>query len=308
MEELHPTRQRSPWTNAVFIFLVALLGFIIIGPMVGMFMAYPFYEGTAFSFLEDLTNPIGHPEIKLPLFIVQGAATFVGLALIPAYYHYKSQHQSVFSLAKGISPLSLFIIPAIVIFFMGFNSVFIEWNAGLDLPDFLSGFENWARRTEDTATQLTMYLTSFDSPGQFLIGLVVIAIFPAIGEELVFRGMLQPELHKATRNHHAAIWISAILFSALHMQFFGFVPRVLLGALFGYLYLWSGNLLVPMLAHFVNNGFAILMLYLKKTSVAGIDLENPEAAPWPVVVALTLLSVGLLYYFRKTELAKTAAA
>lgn len=308
MEELHPTRQRSPWTNSIFIFLVALLGFIIIGPMVGMFLAYPFYEGTPFSFLEDLTNPLGNPAVKLPLFIVQGAATFIGLALIPAFYFYKSQHRSVLSLLKG-APLSTFLItPAIVIFFMGFNSVFIEWNASLDLPDFLSDFESWARKTEDTATQLTMYLTSFDSFGQFLIGLVVIAIFPAIGEELVFRGLLQPELHKATHNSHAAIWISAILFSALHMQFFGFVPRVLLGALFGYLYLWSGNLLVPILAHFVNNGFAVLMLYLKKTSVAGIDLENPEAAPWPVALAFTLITFGLLYYFRKTELAKTPTA
>jgi uncharacterized protein len=308
MEELQPARQRSPWTSAVFIILVALLGFIIIGPMIGMFLAFPFYNGTPFSFMEDLTNPLDHPEIKLPLFILQGAATFIGLALIPAYYFYKSQHRSVFGLIKSTSLVSVATITGIVIFFMGFNSIFIGWNAGLDLPDFLDDFESWARRTEDTATQLTTFLTSFDSFGQFMVGFIVIAIFPAIGEELVFRGMLQPELHRATKSVHAAIWISAILFSALHMQFFGFVPRVLLGALFGYLYHWSGNLLVPIIAHFVNNGFSVLMIYLNKTSIAGVDLEKPEVAPWPVVLLFTFLSFSLLYYFRKTELEKNNPA
>jgi hypothetical protein len=200
------------------------------------------------------------------------------------------------------------LLAGIVIFFMGFNSVFIGWNAHLDLPDFLSGFEQWAREKEDVATQLTQFLTTFDSVGQFVIGFIVIAIFPALGEELVFRGLLQPQLHKATGNIHAAIWISAFLFSALHMQFFGFVPRALLGALFGYLYFWSGNLTVPVVAHFVNNGFSVVMIYLNKTRIAGVDLENPEVAPWPVVLVFSGLTFALLMYFRNTELKKHAAA
>jgi uncharacterized protein len=276
--------------------------------MIGMFLAYPFYDGTPVSFMETLVAPLGHPEIKLPLFIMQGAATFIGLALIPAFYFYKAQHTSVLAWIKRPSPLSLLLVPGIVIFFMGFNSIFIEWNASLDLPDFLRGFESWARQTEDTATALTQFLTSFDSTSQFLVAFVVIAIFPAIGEELVFRGMLQPELFRGTKNIHAAIWISAVLFSALHMQFFGFLPRVLLGALFGYLYHWSGNLVMPMMAHFVNNGFSILMIYLNKTQIAGVNIENPEAAPWPVVIMFSIITFTLLYYFRKTQLEKTATA
>ncbi|MFZ5973425.1 MAG: CPBP family intramembrane glutamic endopeptidase [Bacteroidota bacterium] len=302
---MEPAQQRSSWTNAVLIMLVALLGFLIIGPTIGAFLAYPLYEGTPFSFAEDLTNPLGKPQMKVPLFILQGAATFFGLAAIPAFYYFKKYRKNPFQLIGSATMLSLLAVAGIVIFFMGFNSMFIEWNAKLNLPDFMAGFESWAREKEDIAMALTQYLTQFDSFGQFVLGFVVIAILPAIGEELVFRGMLQPELHRATGSIHAAIWISAALFSALHMQFFGFVPRMLLGALFGYLYYWSGNLLIPVVAHFVNNGFSVLMIYLNKTDIAGVDLENPETAPWPVVVAFSALAFALLYYFRKTELEKT---
>ena len=127
----------------------------------------------------------------------------------------------------------------------------------------------------------------------------MIAILPAIGEELVFRGMLQPELQRATGNIHAAIWISAIMFSAIHLQFFGFVPRMLLGVMFGYLYYWSGNIIIPMLAHFVNNGFSLLMVYLYQLEIISIDLESGESASPLLVAFFTLITFGLLLYLKK---------
>jgi hypothetical protein len=88
------------------------------------------------------------------------------------------------------------------------------------------------------------------------------------------------------------------MFSAFHLQFFGFVPRMLLGALFGYLYYWSGNLLMPIFAHFINNGFSVLMLYLNQLGVVDIDIDSTETAPWPAVVGFTVLGIALLYYFK----------
>jgi membrane protease YdiL (CAAX protease family) len=84
------------------------------------------------------------------------------------------------------------------------------------------------------------------------------------------------------------------------MQFFGFVPRVLLGALFGYLYVWSGNLLLPIIAHFVNNGFSVLMMYLYQKGMIATDMvDSTEAAPWPVVLSFTIVFAGLVHYFKK---------
>jgi membrane protease YdiL (CAAX protease family) len=273
-----------------------------------MFLALPFFEGSPTEFLEYLMSPVGHPEIKIPLFIVQGAATLIGLALVPAYYLYRSQGIKVQKLFSSASLTNVALVIAIVIFFMGFNSIFIGWNAGVTLPDFLAEFEAWAREKEDIATRITQFLTSFDSTAQFMVAFIVIAVLPAFGEELVFRGMVQRELHKGTGNIHVAIWIAACLFSALHLQFFGFVPRVLLGALFGYLYHWSGNLLIPVIAHFVNNGFSLLMIYFHKTEIAGVDLESPKAAPWPIVLTFSFLTFTLLYYFRKTQKEQTPQA
>jgi uncharacterized membrane protein (Fun14 family) len=120
--------------------------------------------------------------------------------------------------------------------------------------------------------------------------------------------MLQPQLQRATRNAHVAIWISAFLFSSLHMQFFGFVPRLALGALFGYLYSWSGNLIVPIVAHFINNGFSLLMLYLHQLGKIDIDLESTKAVPWPAVISGTILTLVLLAYLKiRFERNRTAA-
>lgn len=285
-----------------------MAGFIIIGPLIGMLIAMPFVEGSFMDFLMNVSDPISHPEIKVPLFILQGCATFFGLIVGPSLYLFSIERKDPIQLIsqRPVYGLMMLITAGIVIFFMATNSIFIEWNANISLPESLKAFESWAREKEDLAKQLTDFLTKFDSVGEFILAFVVIAILPGIGEELVFRGLLQPELHRATKNIHAAIWISAIMFSAIHMQFFGFMPRVLLGALFGYLYYWSGDLRIAMFAHFVNNGFSVLMMYLNQLDVVDIDLETPEVAPWPVVAGFTIITFGLLVYLKKFYEARNA--
>ena len=292
---------RSPWISVLLIFLTSMAGFIIIGPLIGMLVAMPFIEGSITDFILNVSDPIDHPEVKTPLFILQGCATFFGLIVVPALYLSSIEKKNPFQLVnqKPVYGLMMLITAGVVIFFMATNSIFIEWNANITLPESLKAFERWAREKEDMAMQITTFLTKFDSIGEFILAFVVIAILPGIGEELVFRGLLQPELHRATKNIHLAIWISAIMFSAIHMQFFGFLPRVLLGALFGYLYYWSGDLRISMFAHFINNGFSVLMMYLYQLGVVDMDLETPEAAPWSVVVGFTILTFGLLVYLKK---------
>jgi membrane protease YdiL (CAAX protease family) len=297
------------WLRVLAIIGVSLFGFIFIGPIVGFFLALPFYEGSLFSFMDDMISPFGNDNMRVVLYIVQAGATFVGLTLVPAFYWWRTTRTSLITFVDKprISWMDAGLVIAIVIVFMGFNSVFIEWNANVDIPDVAGGFERWARDTEDKAMELTKFLTEFSTFGQFVLGFIVIAVLASIGEEFVFRGLLQPALHKATGNIHVAIWVAALLFSTLHMQFYGFVPRVLLGALFGYLYFWSGNLLIPMLAHLVNNGFSVLMIYVNQKELVGIDLEKPQAAPGLVVLTCTILTALLLYYFRKINYAKVHA-
>lgn len=294
-------QQRPAWISVILIFLVSMLGFVIVGPLVGMLIASFYFDGSIMTMLTQLSHPADYPGIKIPFFIVQGSATFVGLILIPALYILAFEKKNPLRILKErpIYAQSAMLTVLVVIIFMIPNTFFIYWNAHLSLPDFLKEFEVWAREKEDMAAAATSLLTTFGSFNQFALAFVVMAVFAGIGEELVFRGMLQPELHRATGNIHAAIWISAILFSAIHMQFFGFVPRVLLGVLFGYLYYWSGNILIPMLAHFVNNGFQIIMIYLYQLGFISLNMESEEPASPFLIVLFTIFTFGILIYIKK---------
>jgi len=182
-----------------------------------------------------------------------------------------------------------------------FLSALVSWNAGAHFPVALHDFELWARDKEDQAAGLTKFLTDFNSPGRLLVGLVVIAIVPAVAEELVFRGGVQRCLVQWFGSRHVGVWLAAAIFSAIHVQFFGFVPRFVLGLVLGYLYEWSGNIVVSMAAHFTQNAFQLLLLYFFQTKQLP-PAFNPDAnaaVPLPAVLASAALTAGLLYWLHQ---------
>jgi len=286
---------------ATLTLLVAGIGFLLVGPLIGFFISTPFFDGTILEQAEKMADPMSHEEFRVPLYLMQGCATLIGLAVLPIIFTFGAERKGLNYFFGGVKNYGIMFLLLLIltIAFMATNSVLISWNANLHFPDFMNGFETWARNYESKAEALTKFMTQFESGGEFLLAFVVIAIFPAVSEELLFRGMLQRQLHQGLGNIHVAIWTSAILFSAFHLQFFGFVPRLLLGGLFGYLYYWSGNLWMPIFAHFVNNGFSVVMIYLNQKGVVDMDVESTDTvAPWPAVVASAFLVIALLYYFK----------
>ena len=184
-----------------------------------------------------------------------GSGTLIGFIIFPIIHLVAIERKNIspFFPPQHKTFFALFLVMALGLTFIITISPLVEWNMNMEFPDFLKGVESWARDAEDKAAELTKAMTSFESVGDLVLGLIVIALLPAIGEELVFRGLFQNEFFRGSGNIHLSIWLAAIIFSAIHLQFYGFVPRLLLGALFGYLYYWSGSLLIPMFAHFVNN-------------------------------------------------------
>jgi len=161
----------------------------------------------------------------------------------------------------------------------------------------------WALETEAQAAKITQTFLSVKTIGGLMFNLFLAAILPAFAEEFLFRGLFQRIFSDWTKNDHLAIWISAALFSAIHMQFQGFIPRLFLGGMFGYLYLFSKSLWVPIFAHFVNNAVVVLAFYLYQTDVI---TQNPETyegqlvSPWTIFISC--LALGLvLYTIRKNE-------
>jgi membrane protease YdiL (CAAX protease family) len=141
------------------------------------------------------------------------------------------------------------------------------------------------------------------------VNLLMIAILPAIGEELLFRGVLLRLFREWTKNVHVAIIITALLFSFIHFQFYGFLPRFLMGVLFGYLVYWSGSLWVSVIAHFVNNGTAVIVAWLGARYFPNLDFNTFGSThnPWILVASgtITALVLLLLWIKRKKEVVVT---
>jgi membrane protease YdiL (CAAX protease family) len=289
---------RPPWRSLVRIALNVGLGFVIVGPLVGFAIASAFYQG---NLLADLERAVAKPGLVDAALLVQATVTLMGLIIFPLVHLLRLERKPLdpfFSRKENLTT-SLLVVAGIGLTFPIAISPLAEWNLNFRFPELLKGFEEWALTEEERLERLTTLITDFDSTAGMLIGIVVIALLPAIGEELVFRGMIQHELWRATKNVHVAIWASGIIFSAIHLQFYGFVPRMLLGVLFGYLYYWSGNLLLPMFSHFLNNAFAVVMVYMNNIGVFDINIEDGEAMPWTQVIPSLTIAVGLIYYFRK---------
>ncbi|MGQ7869836.1 lysostaphin resistance A-like protein [Sunxiuqinia sp. sy24] len=178
-----------------------------------------------------------------------------------------------------------------------------ELNQNMHLPEFLEGVESWMRSMEDSAADLIARFIAVETTWGLLFNLFMIAVIPAIGEELLFRGVIQKILIKMTRNIHWGIWISAFLFSTLHMQFFGFFPRLVLGALFGYLLVYSGSIWLPVLAHFMNNALGVLALHAEKTGSKTMESLNAygDSLSTSAVLAIVSLAVtvALVYLLQK---------
>jgi len=173
-----------------------------------------------------------------------------------------------------------------------------ELNGEMKLPEWLSGVEEWMITREEEASGLFDLLIPSDTIGLMFLNIFIIAVLPAISEELLFRGVLQRILYGFFRSPHSAIWVISILFSAMHLQFYGFVPRLILGLSFGYLYYWSGTLWLPVLAHFVNNAVPAIYGYFQGWESAG---AGPDIALWKQLLFLPLpvtIAVMILLYFR----------
>jgi uncharacterized protein len=174
-----------------------------------------------------------------------------------------------------------------------------QLNSGMVLPDQLSGVEQWMKDKEDYADHVMELIMTPETLRGMWLNILIIAAIPAIGEELIFRGILQKILHNFFRSGHLAVWITSFLFSAIHFQFYGFLPRFILGLIFGYLFLWSRNLWIPVTAHFINNAVPTVGAFIK-----GWDkINNPVDAGIGTQISGVLVSLTagilILAWFRR---------
>jgi membrane protease YdiL (CAAX protease family) len=207
----------------------------------------------------------------------------------------QTTHWSHYLLAVGIM---LCAVPGI--------NFLADLNSRIVLPESLGFIEQILKQQEEAAAVLTERFLQADSIGGLLINIGLMALLPALAEEVSFRGTLQQILAqgKLKGQIHIAIWATAFIFSAIHMQFYGFVPRMLMGAMFGYIFVWTGTLWVPILMHFTNNGLAVMAYYLIGENEESKNIADTFGAGdtwWVGVISLLITSLGLLIFYRRTH-------
>lgn len=194
-------------------------------------------------------------------------------------------------------PLAAFVGVAVLLFVsIPVQEAVIYWNYHLELPEAWSAFADAARRMEDQANESMRLLLGETSAAAFIANILIIGVLAGLSEELLFRGCFQRLLTTGGVNRHVAVWTVAICFSALHFQLYGFVPRTLLGAYFGYLMLWSGSVWVPVAAHVLNNVlFVISARFQLQAGGETALVEAPELWPWWLTALSVCATAAVLY-------------
>lgn len=214
---------------------------------------------------------------------VQAFAGFLFPAFVFGWIFYRKDWLQYFNLKK--SPAIFSIVFALIALFAAYPLVQLSYevNAAIPLPQ-------WMTTMEDNAAEVLQEILTMQGIGSFLVTMLLVAVLPGIGEELVFRGILQRQIQEWSKRPVLSVWIAAIIFSGIHMQFEGFLPRVALGAVLGFVYLWSNNLWIPIIVHAFNNGMQVAVLYF-----TGVDLSAVEQEPtmnlngWVITVSVVIL-------------------
>lgn len=260
----------------VMLLCVWLLGYIIASVVMGVVV----YNGMTPA------------KIRICL-VVQDLLVFVVPAIVTAVVvNRRPARLLMIDSAKGVMP---FVMMAFMLIAMvpAMNMV-ISWNQSLTLPDSMVSIYDWMVESERSAGELMGMVTGETSVGGLIMSLLIIGVLAGFSEELFFRGALQNMMIESKVSPHIAIWLTSILFSAMHLQFFGFFPRMILGLVFGYLAYWSGSIWLPMSAHILNNSVAVVAIWIKSRSgeTTGLDTIGTDASSSS---SLAIICVSILF-------------
>lgn len=274
-----------------FVILVIFFSFMLLS----MLLAMPLFGTDSLlqiTGIADLSDPESIRVLKY-FQITQSFGLFIVPSLVLAWLFHGHVAEYLLLNKKSASP-SVLMVVALVFFSLPFVNFIAGWNSRMQFPASLENLEVWMKNAEERAAALLEVFLKVDSIGGLLFNLFMIAVLAGIGEELLFRGVIQRIFTSWTRSHHWGVWISAILFSALHMQFYGFVPRMLLGVMFGYLLVWSGSMWLPVIAHIFFNAISVIGIHMIDKGLLAPEFEDIGASPGSYYLAAISLALVLL--------------
>ena len=240
---------------------------------------------------------------QLTAVVLQNIVVFilpvVLLALINKSVEHRKMESSLWT-EHGPTLRSIALVVLVYIVALPAMNYIVDWNQNLHLPHALNGLEKTMRAMEDGAQAVTEQLLNTESWAMMLMTVLLVGVLTGMGEEAFFRAGMLGSMRHGGVNRHVAVWTAAIVFSAIHLQFYGFVPRMLLGAWFGYVMLWSGEVWTPIIAHALNNSAVVVCTFLAHNKyISGNFLETlgvPQQGEKPFLAIASAIATALVIW------------
>jgi len=286
--------QYSPPMQLAILFMLTGVGFLV-----GGFVSLGIASASLHVPLEKLNNLLQNATDANLLRLLQSISAFFTMAL-PSFVFARLMNRNPFGYIgfnNAISGKQVFIIVGIVFTGLILSGALGQANEMIPLP---KATEAYFENLENRYNKAILVIANMKSVKDYIISLIVIALLPAIFEEMLFRGALQPVMINLTRNPLAGILITSILFSAIHMSYYGFLPRLALGVIIGYVFYFSRNLWLSSITHFLYNAVGITQIYaLSKQGPLTQDAMKDTLFPlyFGLLAALTLYVIFI--FFRK---------
>ncbi len=287
----------SPSVKLIFAAIVVIFSWFIF-QLIAIFSGVVIFS-VGFNNALELTHVSQDPE-SIAFFKYVQAVTSTGLFIFSSFVIAAFLENRICSfLLLDKIPGSLFFILAglLIIIILPFTNLLTDINESMQLPEILAPVQDFFSEKEMQMEKIMQSSLNVRGVIALIVNLLVIAVIPAIGEELLFRGVFQRLFIALTRNLHLGIFITAFLFSALHLQFLSFLPRFVLGMLFGYMVYWSRSLWPAILAHFLNNSLAVIYYHLLYSGKTQLDLENLGSPGHGLYFGLLSLAITAAIFF-----------
>lgn len=270
-------------------FTVIIIGFLF--QIIAMFIGAALFK-VPLTELLDLGAMDSQSIINAVKFIqiFGGIGTFIFSSVLLSFL-YTGNWLAYFDTRPFPGAAPIVVIIAIVIAGLPFVNYLTELNTQMIIP--FEKLETLLRSLEEQTEAMMMKLIEVDNLGGLMVNLFMIAVIPAIGEELLFRGLIQRHLSESFKNVHIAIIVTAVIFSLVHMQIYSFLPRFFLGIVLGYLLFIGKSIWYPIIAHFINNALGVIFYYLANKEKAGDTLEEIGTSDsMPIMAIISLIAVA----------------
>lgn len=296
--DTNPRRSVSENTDlSPMVALAIALGMFILGNLLGSALMLGMAKMEGLDFQEVLKSlsedsPIGTRNFMRSVMVINHLFSFIIPGVFTAWIVYKNNIFKALRLQQ---------FPKVSLLGLGFLMLMVsvplvqyayQINKMLPLPE-------WMIEMENSTNNILEAIIAKENFYEIIVNVLIIAVIPAIGEEIMFRGIIQQQFNRFLKNEHLTVWLSAAFFSAIHMQFQGFLARMILGAVLGYLLVWTRSLWVPMIVHFLNNGIQVLVIYVMNIKPSDMEkIEQGDKIHWTMGLASLMLVIMIGKYIR----------